>query len=104
MAPVVGTDHSFCQRAHELQPADQPPHHLFIAIPEDGHGHHEIDHDMRRQQAGPFLPAAGLRQYLIHHVFTNQAGEYPDPYPVGQPAADCNLAAHGTEDSIWETK
>ena len=34
-----------------LQPAGQPPHHLFIAIPEYRPGHHEIHDDMSRKEA-----------------------------------------------------
>ena len=67
MAPVVGTDQSF-RHAHELETADQPPHHFLITVAENGHGYDEIDDDVRWQQARPFLPAASFRQHFIHRA------------------------------------
>ena len=50
---------------------------------------------MSRQKTGPLLPAAGFRQYLVYKVPRHQAGQHPDPYPVGQPpiSRDYHLAA-----------
>jgi hypothetical protein len=59
---------------------------------------------MSRQKTGPLLPATRFRQYLVHEIPCHQAGQHPDPYPVGQPTAqDRRLAVlliiHSAEDN-----
>jgi hypothetical protein len=57
-----------------------------------------------RRHAGHISPTATSQVTASLHDFAvslprDQPGKYPNPYPVSQSVANCNLTTHGTEDS-----
>ncbi len=72
--------------AFALQPLDQKPSHLFMALPEkQTHRQDEVDHHPCRQQPRPLLDPAALGNHLVDQLRRKRPRQHPQRDPIREP-------------------